>query len=293
MSPRPQNPQDLDRKTRKKREANKRATFKGLLKEGFATVCNEDEAHVQINRRSRRVARRQALPPAPRPVHRVQGTLTLFIALVDGGLTVMRAKKGNGEAFIELCKVLLAKYEKIVMMVDNAAYHKSAHVKAFRRLHRDRLRVLYLPPYTPEMAVVETQVGPIKKAIAVRSPKGKTGVWRALRSAAKNGEIPVSKVSDWMIIGDDGASGRARAGSPGQRGRALGPEHEKNVITIKPWRDQQAVCPARKTRRPRAMPRKKRRALEKEIFRGSGVPRRLIARIPDGVLRDIPPGLVR
>ena len=238
MSPRPQNPQGLDRKARKRREANKRATLKRLSKGGFATVCNEDEAHVQINRRSRRALGAKHCRPRRVPSTESRGTLTLFMALVDGELTVMRAKKGNGEAFVEFGKVLLAKYGKIVIIADNAAYHKSARVKAFRRLHRDRLRILYLPPYTPEMAVVETQVGPIKKAIAMRSPKGKTGVWRALRSAAKNGEIPVSKVSDWMIIGDDGASGKARAGSPGQRGHALDPEQEKNVITMELGRNK-------------------------------------------------------
>ena len=289
MSPRPQNPKGLGRKDRKKLEASKRATLKRLVEDGFTTVCNEDEAYVQINRRSRKALGAKHCRPHRVPSTESRGALTIFMALADDELTLMKAKKGNGEAFMKFCSMMLSKHDKVAMLTDNASYHKSDPVKAFLKEHRDRLRILYLAPYTPEMAVIETQVGPVKRAIAKRSPKGKTGVWRALRDAAGDGEIPVNKLFDWMIIRDGGGA----SGATGRRRRTPAAEYAEDVIIIRPRRGQRNDCPSKRKRRSKKMPQGERCRLEKSLFRGSGVPSRLIAKIPDGVLRDIPPGLVR
>ena len=185
-----------------------------------------------------------------------------------------------------------AEGKPIVIIADNASYHKSRVVNALRRKHRDVLRVLYLPPRTPEMAVVEQVIGAAKRAMARRSPKGKRGAWRALRAAAKAGEIPIFKLYDWMVIDDEGAEGGGD-GSSGRQGRASWPRYERDVTAITLRRGERAKVPPRKRRRSKRLSAEARRVLVRKHFGRGRVPPRLIAKIPDALLRDIPPGLVR
>jgi transposase len=45
--------------------------------------------------------------------------------------------------------------KKMVLIVDNASYHKSADLNEFLRGHADVLRLLYLPPYSPDLNPIE------------------------------------------------------------------------------------------------------------------------------------------
>ena len=297
MSPRPKNPKGLDRRERKKREGNKRATLKRLSKEGFLTVCSGDAMHAQIQKRARKALGARHCRPHSVPSTESKGTLTVFVGVTGVEVVAMRAKRGNSREFIKFCKVMLSrnKGKPVVMIVDNAAYQKSNAVNAFRKKHRGSLRVLYLPPRTPEMAIAEQVIGASKRAIARRSPKGKRGVWRALRAAAKAGEIPVFKLYDWMIVdgGEDAEDGGGGEGSPGRQGCEHWPKYARDVtaITLRPG--QRARAPPRKRRRPKKMSAEERRSLEKKHFGRGRVPPSLIAKIPDAMMRDIPPALVR
>ena len=290
MSPRPQNPKGLGHRDRKKLETSKRATLKRLVEEGFTTVCNEDEAYVQINRRSRKALGAKHCRPHRVPSTESRGALTIFMALADDELTIMKAKKGNGEAFMKFCSMMLSKHDKVAMLTDNASYHKSDPVKAFLKEHRDRLRILYLAPIPLRWPSSRRRAAPSRGPLPRGRQKGKTSVWRALCDVAGDGEIPVNKLFDWMIIR---GGGRA-SGATGRRGRIPVAEYAEDVIIIRPRRGQRNDCPPpQRKRRSKKMPQGERCRLEKSLFRGSGVPSMLIAKIPDGVLRDIPPGLVR
>jgi transposase len=63
--------------------------------------------------------------------------------------------KNNSEEFIEFLKCLLARYERILLILDNAAIHKSKLVKSFVSEHSSRLELFYLPPYSPELNATE------------------------------------------------------------------------------------------------------------------------------------------
>ncbi len=43
----------------------------------------------------------------------------------------------------------------MLLIMDNAAYHHSANLDAFLDRHRDRLELLILPPYSPELNPIE------------------------------------------------------------------------------------------------------------------------------------------
>lgn len=58
----------------------------------------------------------------------------------------------NGKKFIEFLRRLIKQQrQKIMLIVDNAPYHKSALVKAWVAKHADKIELVYLPTYTPEL----------------------------------------------------------------------------------------------------------------------------------------------
>jgi hypothetical protein len=64
----------------------------------------------------------------------------------------------NSQAFIEFIEYLLAKCYptgRIVLVMDNVSYHKSAAVLAALSLFEHRLLVIWLPPYCPELNLIE------------------------------------------------------------------------------------------------------------------------------------------
>jgi hypothetical protein len=64
----------------------------------------------------------------------------------------------NSQIFIEFIEYLLVKCYptgRIVLVMDNVSYHKSAAVLAALSLFEHRLFVIWLPPYCPELNLIE------------------------------------------------------------------------------------------------------------------------------------------
>ena len=60
--------------------------------------------------------------------------------------------KMNGRKFIEFLRRLMkGQRQKIMLIIDNATYHKSALVKTFAANHAEKLELVFLPPYAPEI----------------------------------------------------------------------------------------------------------------------------------------------
>lgn len=60
--------------------------------------------------------------------------------------------KMNGKKFVEfLGRLVKGQKQKIMLIIDNAAYHKSAVVKAFEAKNADKIELIFLPAYTPEL----------------------------------------------------------------------------------------------------------------------------------------------
>lgn len=74
---------------------------------------------------------------------------TLFSLIFDGF---------NSDTFIYYIKWLLKSVDtkkKIVLVLDNASSHKSKKVRAFIEKHKERIELLFLPPYSPDLNPVE------------------------------------------------------------------------------------------------------------------------------------------
>lgn len=64
----------------------------------------------------------------------------------------------NSQSFLEFIEYLLVECYptgRIVLVMDNVSYHKSAAVLAALSLFEHRLLVIWLPPYCPELNLIE------------------------------------------------------------------------------------------------------------------------------------------
>ena len=64
----------------------------------------------------------------------------------------------NSRTFLEFIEYLLVKCYptgRLVLVMDNVSYHKSANVLAALSLFEHRLLILWLPPYCPELNLIE------------------------------------------------------------------------------------------------------------------------------------------
>jgi transposase len=64
----------------------------------------------------------------------------------------------NSQSFLEFLEYLLVECYptgRIVLVMDNVSYHKSAAVQAALCLFEHRLLVIWLPPYCPELNLIE------------------------------------------------------------------------------------------------------------------------------------------
>lgn len=74
-----------------------------------------------------------------------------------GQITVSFADKGNSISFKKHLKKVLFQYKsfsKILMVLDNVAYHHAKKIKAWLQRH-PKLELFFLPPYSPDLNAVE------------------------------------------------------------------------------------------------------------------------------------------
>ena len=89
----------------------------------------------------------------------------------------------NSETFIIfLEELLLRRYpdRPVILVMDNASYHKSAAVLAFLSLFEHRVRVLWLPPYCSHLNSIERYWRHLKDIVATNRLAESLEVLRSL-----------------------------------------------------------------------------------------------------------------
>lgn len=63
----------------------------------------------------------------------------------------------NAETFLRFLENVLIQYPngKIVMVLDNARIHHAKLIQPFLEEHQERLELLFLPPYSPNLNPIE------------------------------------------------------------------------------------------------------------------------------------------
>jgi transposase len=75
----------------------------------------------------------------------------------SGFVSYTTAARKNTDSFIAFLEHLLAEYphQKLILVMDNASYHRSATAQAALSLYADRLLVFWLPKYSPFLNPIE------------------------------------------------------------------------------------------------------------------------------------------
>jgi len=80
------------------------------------------------------------------------------VSLLSGKFVRMLVPKFNTESFEAFLKKLLrhrSRDRRMVLVLDNAAYHHAAALRPLLRKYRRVLELLFLPPYSPQLAPIE------------------------------------------------------------------------------------------------------------------------------------------
>lgn len=87
--------------------------------------------------------------------------VTLFGAVepATGKVIVQPADKGNADTFKRFLKKILKENKglkgKIYIVLDNAKIHHANKLSNFLEVHKDKLELIFLPPYSPDFNPVE------------------------------------------------------------------------------------------------------------------------------------------
>jgi transposase len=78
--------------------------------------------------------------------------------LSSGQFVRMMCKVFNAQTFQRFLKRLLRQQtrgHRMIVVLDNARYHHAVLLAPFSREHAQELRLLFLPPYSPQLASIE------------------------------------------------------------------------------------------------------------------------------------------
>jgi len=81
-----------------------------------------------------------------------------MVNLKTGRLLTENADKFDQDSFKYFLDTVLSyvkEEEKMIVILDNAKWHHSKRIQAFVQKHYDRLELLFLPPYSPELNPIE------------------------------------------------------------------------------------------------------------------------------------------
>lgn len=111
----------------------------------------------------------------------------------------MTEERCNAQTYLQFLKSLLRKYGKIVLIIDGVKYHfEKKLVQKFYNDNKEILKVIQLPPYSPELNPIEQTWKKIKAWIATRIWSDKEELQNQL-AIALNNPIFITKFYDYLI----------------------------------------------------------------------------------------------
>lgn len=105
------------------------------------------------------------------PLNSVEKQHTYLIGAYDWNqdhVTVQRAERLNRHTIIDFLQVLLTEVyplDSIVLVLDNANFHRCLDTQAYLALFEHRVRVIWLPKYAPHLNLIERFWQHLKKVV--------------------------------------------------------------------------------------------------------------------------------
>jgi len=127
--------------------------IKALARREKADIYFGDSAHMRSDHHAGRTWGKKGETPIVLSTGARYGMSLISAVTSRGGMRFMIKEKGgvNSDVFIEFLKrLIVGSKNKIFLIVDRGPAHVSKKTKAFVATVGDRLRLFYLPPYSPD-----------------------------------------------------------------------------------------------------------------------------------------------
>ena len=104
-------------------------------------------------------------PEVPAPGKNTKKTIYGGVDYATGRIVYTVADTKSGWNFIAFLAVLLKTYtgQRIRLVCDNARFHHTKAVQAFLAEHADQITLFWLPPYCPDLNLIERLWGHLKQ----------------------------------------------------------------------------------------------------------------------------------
>lgn len=133
------------------------------------TILFQDESTFYQSGLPRKVWAKKGTKPIL-PIYGTRAKLNVFgiINPLTGQSHFQYIKNLDSDCFILFLKAILKLYahsKKIYLVIDNASAHKSKKVSKFLLPHKNKLELVFLPPYSPDLNPIEILWRELKKDV--------------------------------------------------------------------------------------------------------------------------------
>ena len=180
-------------------------TMQRLAAKLGADIACEDEAGVGIRTRSGRPWGEVGQPPKVAVTDRRGGYNVLSIVTANGDLRYsLEEKRINGERYVKfLQQILHGRTRPLIIIADQASFHKASVVYEFVRAHRTQIRLFFFPPHSPELNPDEQVWNEIKHRRISKQPiQNKIDLKTRIRSALKSLQLKAEKIRSFFQLPD-------------------------------------------------------------------------------------------
>ena len=125
-------------------------------------------------------------------------SVKLFGALGTDGYRIRATDAINSETFIAFLQDLLKTYPKFAMVLDNASCHHSKMVTEFVESTDGAIRLVFLPPYTPQLNSIEMQWGVLKRLLSGRYFRSVGELKKTIMALVDNGEMKPVRLMSYL-----------------------------------------------------------------------------------------------
>lgn len=170
-----------------------------------ADIAFEDEAGIGIRTRSGRTWGEVNKTPVV-TVNQERGGYNILSAITAAGELAfdIEEKSINGKRYIEfLEKLLVGRTRPLIVIVDNATFHRSKEVREFVRGHRHQIRIFFFPPYAPKLNPDEQVWNEIKHRNLEKEPiKNKSDLNRRIDGLIRSLKEKTDKIRSFFQLDD-------------------------------------------------------------------------------------------
>lgn len=137
--------------------------------------------------------------PVTTPVTLSRQRFHIFGALHSDGFDYWFYDKANRDSFKDMLEYLHRKHGKIIMVLDNASYHKAKDVKDFIDSFNGDIIPVYLPPYTPELNPSEGEWRLLRRVTGNVLYNDIDEMKNSIETMLESGEVKTAAMSSYLL----------------------------------------------------------------------------------------------